>query len=137
MSTETDSLEALTPSHLLLGCPSIQLPPGLVTDDGISCKRIWRQGRALVNQFWSRWLKEYVPSLVCLRKWTTESRNLVAGDLILLAEDGVSRSYWPLGRVVEVYPGPDGRVRSARIRVRGGIVHRPARKICVLEEADS
>ena len=61
VSTETDSLEALTPSHLLLGRPAIQLPPGLVTDDGIRCRRIWRQSRALANQFWSRWLKEYVP----------------------------------------------------------------------------
>ena len=59
------------------------------------------------------------------------------GDLILLAEDGVPHGYWPLGGVVEIYPGPDGRVRSARIRVSGGIVHRPARKICVLEESDS
>ena len=44
------------------------------------------------------------------------------------------RGRWPLGRVMEVMPGPDGRVRSALVRVRRGEVHRPARRICVLEE---
>ena len=135
VSSEADSLEALTPSHLLLGRPVVRLPPGLADDADLSSRRIWRQTQAIANQFWKRWLSEYVPSLTCRRKWTRETRNLVPGDLILLAEDDVPRGHWPLGRVLHVYPGPDGRVRSALIRARGGTVHRPARKICVLEEA--
>ncbi|XP_043245891.1 uncharacterized protein LOC122393710 [Amphibalanus amphitrite] len=136
VSTEVGSLEALTPNHLLLGRPLMQLPPD-VTVDNPSHHRIWRQSQAPSAQFWKRWLREYVPNLVYRRKWTREDRNLTPGDLILLAEDGVPRGHWPLGRVIEVFPGRDGRVRSARVRVRGGIVHRPARKLCLLEGAST
>ena len=65
-----------------------------------------------------------------------ESRNEKPGvwDLVLLVEENMPRGQWPLGRVAEVMLDPDGRVRSARLRVRGGEVHRPARRICVLED---
>ena len=65
----------------------------------------------------------------------TETRNLQVGDLVLLLESGITRGQWPLGRVIEVVPGPDRRVRSARVRVRGGELHRPVRRLCLLEEA--
>lgn len=134
VSAQGDSLEALTPNHLLLGRPTICLPPGIFSDSDTSSRRLWRQTQALADQFWRRWLKEYVPGLACRQKWARETRNLACGDLVILVEEDMPRGKWPLGRVVEVMPGPDGRVRSARIRVRGGEVHRPARKICVLEE---
>ncbi|XP_043199299.1 uncharacterized protein LOC122369009 isoform X2 [Amphibalanus amphitrite] len=135
VSTEVDDLEAITPNHLLLGRRVTCLPPGVFDNGESASRRIWRQTQALTDQFWTRWLKEYVPSLTCRRKWTRDMRNLAPGDLVLIAEDNVPRGQWPLGRVIEVMPGPDGRVRSARLRARGGTVHRPATKICLLEEA--
>ncbi|XP_043217554.1 uncharacterized protein LOC122379409 [Amphibalanus amphitrite] len=135
VSTEVDDLEAITPNHLLLGRRVTCLPPGVFDNGESASRRIWRQTQTLTDQFWARWLKEYVPSLTCRRKWTRDMRNLAPGDLVLIAEDNVPRGQWPLGRVIEVMPGPDGRVRSARLRARGGTVHRPATKICLLEEA--
>ncbi|XP_043241080.1 uncharacterized protein LOC122391342 [Amphibalanus amphitrite] len=134
VSSEDDGLEALTPNHLLLGYRTVCLPPGVFSDRDTSSRRLWRQTQALADQFWARWLREYVPSLICRQKWTRETRNLARGDLVLLVEENMPRGRWPLGRVVEVMPGPDGRVRSARVRVHGGEVHRPVRRICVLEE---
>ena len=137
VSTQVDDLEAITPNHLLLGRPVTCLPPGIFNSRDSVSRRLWRQTQALADQFWSRWLKEYVPGLTCRRKWTTEARNLVPGDLVLIAEENVPRGQWPLGRVTEVMSGPDGRVRSARVRTRGGTVHRPTTKICLLEEAET
>ena len=134
VSAEGDSLEALTPNHLLLGHPTVCMPPGIFNDGDTSSRRLWRQTQALADQFWRRWLREYAPGLACRQKWARETRNLARGDLVLLMEDDMPRGRWPLGRVMEVMPGPDGRVRSALVRVRGGEVHRPARRICVLEE---
>ena len=51
------------------------------------------------------------------------------GDLVIIAEDNVIGNRWPLGRVVEVFPGQDGGVRSARIKTAGGVSHRPVTKI--------
>ena len=134
VSTDADSLEALTPNHLLIGAPTLCLPPGVFRDSETSSRRLWRQTQALANQFWRRWLREYVPGLIYRQKWNRDTKNLENGDLVLLVEDDVPRGRWPLGRVVEVIPGQDGRVRSARIRVRGGEVHRSARRLCLLEE---
>ena len=57
------------------------------------------------------------------------------GDLVVIAEHNVVRNRWPLGRVVEVFTGQDGCVRSARIKTAGGVFHCPITKICLLEEA--
>ena len=134
VSTEVDDLEAITPNHLLLGRRVTCLPHGVFDSGESASRRIWRQAQALTDQFWTRWLREYVPGLTCRRKWTRDTRNLAPGDLVLIAEDNVPRGQWPFGRVMEVMSGPDGRVRSARLRARGGTVHRPATKICLLEE---
>ena len=56
--------------------------------------------------------------------------------LVFIAEDNVVRNRWPLGRVVEVFTGRDGCVRSARIKTAGGVFHRRITKICLLEEAN-
>ena len=39
-----------------------------------------------------------------------------------------------MGRVVEVFTGEDGGVRSAEVKTAGGVFHRPVVKICLLEE---
>ena len=40
---------------------------------------------------------------------------------------------WPLGRVIEVYPGNDGHVRSAKLQVGEKQHVRPLVKLCSLE----
>ena len=58
----------------------------------------------------------YVPTLQRRPKWVKSRRNARIGDLVLLAEDKVVRNRWPMGRVVEVFTGEDGAVRSARVK---------------------
>ena len=63
------------------------------------------------------------------------------GDLVLIAEDNVLRNRWPMGRVMEVFCGEDGGVRSVKIRskikskIKSSVFHRPVTKLCLLEEA--
>ena len=38
------------------------------------------------------------------------------------------RAHWPLGRVLEVYPGQDGHVRVAKIQIGQNTVLRPVSK---------
>ena len=91
VSTQVEDFEAITPNHLLLGRPVTYLPPGIFDSRDSVSRRLWRQTQALADQIWSRWLKEYVPRLTCRRKWTKEARNLVPGDLVLIAEENVPR----------------------------------------------
>ena len=51
------------------------------------------------------------------RKWTVRSRDLAVGDMVICFDQYLPRGKWPLGRIEEVYEGPDGHVRVAKVRV--------------------
>ena len=51
------------------------------------------------------------------QKWYNEEKDLKIGDVVLLISPDSPRAYWPLGRVIEVYPGKDGHVHSAKLQV--------------------
>ena len=135
VSSDPADPEALTPNHFLLGQASPHLAPTLTRDGDISSRRRWRQSQAVAEHMWKRWTKEYIPALTRRSKWRQETRNLQVGDLVLMAEPNLTRGSWPLAQIVRVFPGEDGRVRSAEIKTSGGNVYtRPAVKLCFLEE---
>ena len=78
--------------------------------------------------------KEYLPILQCRTKWLDRKENLSVGDLVLIAEE-TPRNSWPLARVLEVYPGDDGLVRSVKVKTRSTTLVRPVTKLCLLEAA--
>lgn len=55
-------------------------------------------------------------------------------DLVLIAEDNMLRNRWPMERVIEMFHGEDGEVRSARVKTAGDVFQRQVTKICLLEE---
>ncbi|GFX86585.1 DUF5641 domain-containing protein [Trichonephila clavipes] len=55
------------------------------------------------------------------------------GDVVLLGHDNVRRIDWPLGVVLEVYPGKDGVSRVDRIRTSQGERIRPFQRLYPLE----
>jgi hypothetical protein len=69
-------------------------------------------------------------------KWTVPRRNIRLGDVVLLHDSNAPRGTWPLVRVLEVFPGSDGLVRSARIKVKDTILVRPVNKMSLVEAAD-
>jgi len=52
-------------------------------------------------------------------KWVEEKRNIAPGDVVPMVNTGNQRGYWPLGRVQEIFPGSDGKVRVVRV-ITGG-----------------
>ena len=48
----------------------------------------------------------------------------------------IPRGKWPMGRIVQVFPGPDNHVRTADDRVKGSVLRRPIVKLCPLECSD-
>ena len=133
VSDDPDDCSALTPNHFLLQ-RATQLPPGVFVNEDLFSRKRWRKVQFLAGHYWKRWIREYVPTLQRRPKWVKSRRNAQIGDLVLLAEDKVVRNRWPMGRVVEVFTGEDGGVRSARVKTAGGVFHRPVSKICLLED---
>ena len=125
--------EPLTPNHMLLLRPSGNLPPGVFDKSDVYGIRRWRQVQYLADQFWRRWLREYLPMLQVRQKWCTPRRNLQKGDLVLVVEIDAPRAKWPLGIVVQTYPDKAAWVRQVDVRVRTKCIRRPIAKLCFLE----
>ena len=81
-------------------------------------------------------MKEYIPLLQTRQKWLQPCRNLVENDLVLMTGEGSKRGCWPLGRVVEAHPDPDGFVRSVTVQDKNSLKRRPVAKLALLEAAD-
>ena len=55
------------------------------------------------------------------------------GDVVLVLMSDSPRAHWPLARILEVYKGKDGNIRSAKIQVSDKSYVRPIVKLCPLE----
>ena len=64
------------------------------------------------------------------RKWNKEEvRQLEVNDLVWIVDENVKRAHYKMGRVLEVYHGSDGRVRSALVKTEYGKLKRPVVKL--------
>ena len=68
-------LEAITLDHFLISRADPVLPCGVFSDKEILSKKRWRHNQVVVNQVWSRWLKEYLPALIERKKGKLPSHN--------------------------------------------------------------
>ena len=132
-SSQSHTYSSDMPNPLLLLC-SAALPPGVFEPADLCRRRRWRQVQYLADLFWSRWTKEYLPQLRQATKWLTPQRDIAIGDVVLLLESPLPRNEWQLGRIGEVYPGRDGRMRTAKATAGGKEVVRPITKLSLLEE---
>ena len=135
-SSDEDSIEALTPGHFLIGQPLTALPDPAFSYRSVSLLRRWHLCQHLVRHFWKRWSLEYLTTLQKSYKWQHPTRNLEIDDLVVLIEDGVVPTKWPLARVTKTYPGSDGVVRVADVKTSKGSYRRPVHKLAALLPAE-
>ena len=63
-------------------------------------------------------------------KWIKEEvRQLEVNDLVWIVDENVKRAHYKMGRVLDVYHGSDGRVRSALVKTEDGKLKRPVVKL--------
>merc|ERR1712215_103631 len=41
--------------------------------------------------------------------------KIKVGDIVLVKNPAKTRQHWVLGRIIELYPGPDGKVRNVKL----------------------
>ncbi|XP_053964351.1 uncharacterized protein LOC128867266 [Anastrepha ludens] len=132
LSNDPNDGEALTPAHLLIGCPLRALPPEKVPVNLSRCLERWQLVCSLKQQFWRAWSKSYLLELQQRNKWVHPQPNVQPGQLVVVHEDNVPPQHWVLGRVTATIPGADGKIRVADITTRSGEVRRPIHKLAVL-----
>ena len=117
VSSDSEIPEVLSPSTLLtFKTDSSEHSQGQI-DLRDTYKKQWKYIRHLADVFWHRWRKEFLQSLQQRCKWTSDRPNIRVGVIVLLKDNEVARLAWPLGRVAEVFPSTDGRVRKVKVRV--------------------
>ena len=136
MSDDPRDPEALTPNHLLLMRSGPTLAPGVFSKDDCYSRCRWRHTQYMADAFWRRWMREYLPTFQERQKWNHLSRNFTVGNVVLLLDENLLRSSWPLGRILKVFPNQnDGLVRSVKVKTRTSVLVRPIDKIVLLEAA--
>lgn len=108
-SVDPHDLEVLTPNHLLLLKTSSSLPPGVFQKDDVYTCRRWKQVQYVSDQFWKRWVQEYLPQLQERQRWTGAQRNFMVGDIVLIVDQTAPRNSWIMGRVIQTFPDRKGK----------------------------
>lgn len=60
---------ALTPNHFLLGSSNGSKPLGTIEDSGPVLKQNFYSSQIIANQFWKRWVNDYLPEITRSSKW--------------------------------------------------------------------
>ena len=132
-SANPEDTTPLTPNHFLQGQMGGKFAPEVDQETCYNPKKRWKRIQELTRHFWHRWMTEWIPSLSARKKWFHERKNLEVDDIVLLVSPDSHRAHWPLGRVIEVYPGKDGQVCSVKLQVGDKQLVRPVVKLCPLE----
>jgi len=134
LSNDPNDLVPLTAGHFLRGGPLLAIPEP--PKEKISLVNRWERIKALHHQFCRRWKNEYLCELHKRRKWQQPGVEVAKNDLVVIKEDGLPPNEWRLGRIIEVHPGRDGRIRVVTVKTSTGNLVRPIVKIVVLPKRD-
>lgn len=93
--------------------------------------QVWILPR-IVDSLWKKWSRDASRVFSPAEKWNTSTRNVQVGDFVIVADPNAVRGEWQTGRVVEVFPGEDGRVRNIKVKTATGNYLRPITKIRVI-----
>ena len=94
----------------------------------------WNLSNTSLTRFGlKRWTGDVFPALRPRKKWHAENRNVRLDDFVIVESPKAVRGNWNVGRVVDVYPGQDSKVRNVRLKTRTGEYQRPITKIVVIQ----
>lgn len=130
----------ISPSHFLVGERLTSAPPcKLNFDPSCNSRKLfvkkYNYREKLLEHFWKRWRKEY---LLLLRSFNTSVPQIQkgvfkVGEIVLIGDEKLPRNMWKLGKVIEVFPGRDNKIRSVKVKHAGGCIRRPIQLIYPLE----
>ena len=82
-----------------------------------------------------------MPSLTVRQKGTNEEIPLKKSDVVLISEDNKPRGKWKVKKIVDTFPGKDGKINTVRVRTKKEMItermrddNRTVEKLHLLEE---
>ena len=141
---EDDEHDVLTPNHLIFGrrIESSNDFSGISVNTNTNNSKLVKRKKMLdtiISHFWERWRKEYVASLRENQRIPKQrhSNKVEIDDVVVIYEDKQPRHLWKLGKIVNIIPGRDGRIRGAVVKVgkSGAVIRRPVNRLYPLVKA--
>ncbi|XP_055527801.1 uncharacterized protein LOC129720363 [Wyeomyia smithii] len=117
LSEDPNDMEVITPSHFLIGS---------------SLLNRFQFVQQRVQQFCCRWRSEYLKELQRQSYINPEKVNLKVSQLVILKDQLMPPTQWPLARIEALYPGRDNISRVVLLRTSSGIFKRSSCKVCPL-----
>ncbi|XP_055927013.1 uncharacterized protein LOC129958512 [Argiope bruennichi] len=131
ISEDPNDLIPLTPSLFLNGKSSYDTIDLDLSEFSKFQKRI-RYRRKLIHDFRSRFRKEYLGQLRQKRPGKS-GHDFKVGEVVMIEEPSKRRVYWPLGKVISLLPGRDGKVRTLKLKFKNSELIRPIQRVYPLE----
>ena len=133
LSDNKEDFEVITPAHFLIGQALVTPPEDIQTLTQTNPLKRWKLLQQMNFQFWKLWSSEYLSRLQQRPKWQQPTNNIEVGDLVLLKEEHIKPSNWPLARIIETHPGKDSKTRVVTLKCKDNLkFKRPITKICKL-----
>lgn len=118
VSSDVADPDPITPSIPLMGRSDASLPHAVYDSSNTLGNRRWRHSQVLVDHFWSGFIRHYLPRLQERQKWQKDGKQLEPDQVVLIVDPQLPRPLWPVGKVTATYPGADGRIWTAAIKVK-------------------
>jgi len=131
LNEDPDDLTPITPAMFMKDLPVDGFPEGEQMHAG-NLRENYQKIRSLRRALNNRFRKEYLSQLVHVKN-ERKNQPPVVGDVVLVGSNDRKRFEWPLGRIIELYPGKDNQVRVAKVKTSNGVLVRPLQRLYPLE----
>jgi len=132
LSDDATDYHALTPGHFLIGEAPTAIPEPNLSTESVTRLTRWQLLRQKVEHFWTRWTSECLQRYQAISKWYHPANDIKVGSLVLITDERYPPGKWPLARVTQLHPGPDGLTRVVTLKTSTSTFKRPIAKVCVL-----
>ncbi|XP_063619660.1 uncharacterized protein LOC134792321 [Cydia splendana] len=131
-SDDINDNTVLTPSHFLIGREAVGIPDP-INDVSTNLQQRWKLIQKMKKDFWKTWSRDYLHQLQQRYKWQLDQGNIKKGTVVLIKDENVTPSQWPLAKVIETHPGADGKTRVLTLqKAPGNCLKRAVHKVIPL-----
>lgn len=119
VSEDINDSMILTPRHFLIGREAVGVPDP-ITSTSTDLGTRWKIIQKMKKDFWNSWTKDYLHQLQQRYKWRQNYENLKIGTAVLIKDENINPSRWPMAKVKEIQPGQDGATRVVTLQKSTG-----------------
>lgn len=132
VTPNADDIEVITPSHFFNFQPINTLPRPDLSHLKMNQLDQYQYLYRLYTEFWKCWSKEYLDQFQPRAKWPEKHPNVKVGQIVVVSDDNIPPSRWPLGRVTAVHPAKDGLIRVVDVKINDTITKRPIHRLGII-----